>query len=1772
MKRSLLAPLLLLVSLSGAAPAATYYISTTGSDSFSGASYSLAWATFSHAWAVMHAGDTLLVADGTYHQRVAPTFSGTSQSRLTIRAMNDGRAIIDGDTNGDGIGNLRAPLEFGGPDADWVPISYVTVEGLVVKNGGPDCPSDPACYHNSAVSYVSGNYNVLRRVSLYNAHTDKNAAVVWIMGSDNLVEDCVVAGSGRKMLLIFGSATRNIVRRTFLAWQEFNGAEFDPGVWPWGDTLDLYAASNNIVENSIAYGMAPGPASGFSIQHQGGTATGNALLGNMSVRIGKKWNGQDMTWPNPDPYRTPPPTRNDLAGFDMRTGISFEGIGVASTLIQDSFAWGNAGHGLHAPTTGTNQMIRGTFLNNAIGSGETGEDITADSLTRFNTISDSFIEGTTYQGGGARLNYRYESTFSGNTALPTLSTAALWPWPMESRIASELGVHLSRWLSINPEMQNFSVTNTMQSIFNSLPAAINPLGSSSGADTQAPTIPTGLSATAVSSSQINLSWYASTDNVGVTGYRIYRNGAQIATTAGTTYSNNSLSPATPYTYTVSAYDAAGNNSGQSSPASATTQSAGDSLPPSVSVTSPAAGSILSGNVTLTASATDNVGVAGVQFRVDGASVGAEDTSAPYSISLDTTTLSSGTHALTARARDAAGNSAVSAAVNVTVDNPPQGSLSVANVADNRSSYANSQVPKYSKLEVSFQISNTVATNFQLPYDPAPPAGIDPANYPLHKGISVDAVFTPDDWQTVYRQPAFYYEVFQDAIKSSWDGTNREWDYPTGSFTWKVRFAPNQIGTWQYKIVARDSSGTTESPMQSFSVTSSSTPGFVRVSTEDPRYFEFDNGQPFYPVGLNGVASVADPVLANEPLYQSLAQNHINFQRLWISSLYGSAWLEWIGGSNPYDGYLPRAGLEPFHDPVTGKEQMTQVLAYNDPLGFWYDACRFQFWNDPESVKQNTSYKLVIRYWGTNIAGPRLGGNYGVVGKISNSWVPNCEEPGTGTVITNYGQNTSNWSTLEGNWNSGSYNFLPRVYLALENATLGKVYVSSVSLREDLGNGQYGPEIIKQPSMQYELYFPQEPSYSFDKVVELAERYGVYLKLVLSDKDDKIYHKLDDDGTFVIGGEADNGDGFYGLGRTLNKTRWLQQAWWRYVQARWGYSTAIHSWELTNEGDPFLAQHWELTDEMGKFMRCRVFGIGVSNGDASTCADRHPNRHMVTTSFWHSFPGYSAQTDQGFWGSPKYPNVDYADVHAYISTSTAPLAERTLMEGDAAYYHLWHSNEYGSWKLGLPIVRGEAGMDLATSHGTSVPGLYNDTQGIWYHNYVWSSADSGGLYDMYWWSTPDVYNPGVYDHRPSALSFQNFLSGVPLNNGHYQDLAAQVSDANLRVVGQKDVVNGNAHLWIQNKNHTWRNVVNGVNIAPVSGTIRVAGFVPNRAYTLQWWDTYRTTGQVSSTTSATAASDGTLTLSASQLATDVAVKIIGSSGQNTPAAAQVSPSSGSGTAQVYSFTFSDADGWQDLGVLNVLVNNFLDGRQACYLAYSRPLNQLYLVDDAGFGLLPGLVLGTAGTVSNSQCTIYGATSSASGSGNSLVLTLSIGYSSSFAGNRVVYMAARDLAEHNSGWRAMGVWTVSGGVSTSPDVVGMNPARGSAGTQAFTFTFTDNDGWQDLGVINVLLNSSLDGRQACYLAYSRPLNVLYLVSDSGGALSPGLTLGAAGSVSNSQCSISGTGSSASGSGNTLALTLNMSFTAGFAGDRVFYLAARDSVEHNSGWHAAGTWTVP
>ncbi|MBP6963902.1 MAG: N-acetylmuramoyl-L-alanine amidase [Armatimonadetes bacterium] len=137
-------------------------------------------------------------------------------------------------------------------------------------------------------------------------------------------------------------------------------------------------------------------------------------------------------------------------------------------------------------------------------------------------------------------------------------------------------------------------------------------------DTQAPTVPTGLSAAAQDEMHVNLTWNASTDDRGVIGYYIYRNNVKIGTSATTSYSDGGCVPSTTYTYEVSAYDDFFNESGRSDPAQATTPVPS---PPTVPQNLRGTGSTTSSISLAWDASTDNIGVVGYRVYRNGAQVG-----------------------------------------------------------------------------------------------------------------------------------------------------------------------------------------------------------------------------------------------------------------------------------------------------------------------------------------------------------------------------------------------------------------------------------------------------------------------------------------------------------------------------------------------------------------------------------------------------------------------------------------------------------------------------------------------------------------------------------------------------------------------------------------------------------------------------------------------------------------------------------------------------------------------------------------------------------------------------------------------------------------------------------------------------------------------------------------------------------------------------------------------------------------------------------------------
>ncbi len=296
----------------------------------------------------------------------------------------------------------------------------------------------------------------------------------------------------------------------------------------------------------------------------------------------------------------------------------------------------------------------------------------------------------------------------------------------------------------------------------------------------------------------------------------------------------------------------------------------------------------------------------------------------------------------------------------------------------------------------------------------------------------------------------------------------------------------------------------------------------------------------------------------------------------------------------------------------------------------------------------------------------------------------------------------------------------------------------------------------------------------------------------------------------------------------------------------------------------------------------------------------------------------------------------------------------------------------------------------------------------------------------------------------------------------------------------------------------------------------------------------------------------------------------SGGTVVPTAESVSPSSGSGASQIFTFKYGDLNGYSDLNFGLALFQSQLVASNACYVIYNRPAAAFYLINDAGTVALGPVAPGSSGTVENSQCLLSGTGSSAAGSGNILTLNISLTFKVSFTGPKTIFVDAIDAAGHTSDMQPRGAWTVN---SANPPVsISATPNAGSGASQVFRFDYSDLDGSADLNVAYALFNSTLYGVNACYVYYYRLGNGLYLVNDANTAVMGPVAAGSTTSVQNSQCVLSGSGSSWMESGNILRMNVSLTFKPAFSGTKTIFLNAVDRGGRNSGWQSMGTWAVP
>jgi Putative Ig domain len=285
---------------------------------------------------------------------------------------------------------------------------------------------------------------------------------------------------------------------------------------------------------------------------------------------------------------------------------------------------------------------------------------------------------------------------------------------------------------------------------------------------------------------------------------------------------------------------------------------------------------------------------------------------------------------------------------------------------------------------------------------------------------------------------------------------------------------------------------------------------------------------------------------------------------------------------------------------------------------------------------------------------------------------------------------------------------------------------------------------------------------------------------------------------------------------------------------------------------------------------------------------------------------------------------------------------------------------------------------------------------------------------------------------------------------------------------------------------------------------------------------------------------------------------------------VTPNAGSGAAQTFQFTFSDAKGASDMKTLWIQVNSTTAYPNSCAMTYDVATKRLQVVKDDATGWQGALIPGTTGTLQNSQCSVDGATSSLSVAGEMLTLTLPITFKPAYIGTKNIYMRGLSSAGSDSGWQVMGTWTTASAVAQAPSVVSITPNTGTGTTQTFELVLSDVNGFRFIKTAYAHVSASTAYPSSCAVMYDAASNKLFLIRDDGANWIGSLTPGSTATLQNSQCALAGSTSSVSGSGSALTLRFALTFDSLYRGTKNIYGRAVDQNGVDSGWQLKGSWT--
>jgi hypothetical protein len=431
-----------------------------------------------------------------------------------------------------------------------------------------------------------------------------------------------------------------------------------------------------------------------------------------------------------------------------------------------------------------------------------------------------------------------------------------------------------------------------------------------------------------------------------------------------------------------------------------------------------------------------------------------------------------------------------------------------------------RVGKYEKVEFRLQGDRV----FDNPFDPA------------EVDFSLE-LRTPSGKTLIL--PAFYYQHYE-RQQVARGGRKADWFYPVDPPGWRARFAPTEVGTYSCQARWKDRNEVSLSDPVTFECSPSQSRGYVRVSEKDPRFLEFADGTPFFPLGQN-VAFIGPTQYLNtygvEVVFQKMSENGANFARVWTccadwalaiearKSAWGRSW-DWK------PSIVPQPGMDGYYSDrtcvkIAGEEGASVAVSPSHPV----------------ALRPNTSYQVSGLMMAEADAGLSLEVNGARLGDALRS-----EKPGE------WAEFKREFTTAPEQWWLDG--------LALRLIGKGSVWVRQLSLQEAAG----GPELLWEANLDRPLRgdYNLLDSFMLDTVVEAAEKNGIYLQLCLitrdlymgslTDENSLAYHRAIDDAKHLL----------------------------RYAVARWGYSSHVAVWEYFNEMNPGLPTN-RFYRELGQYL-------------------------------------------------------------------------------------------------------------------------------------------------------------------------------------------------------------------------------------------------------------------------------------------------------------------------------------------------------------------------------------------------------------------------------------------------------------------------------------------------------------------------------------------------------------------------------------------------------------